>query len=676
MNERLKKLRDIIINGEHHRLRSEVCTFGLSSYRDTSLELHRRTAFRHQLMLEMQMPQFLEGERIAGLRTTADLPPVLSEAELESIKTEHFVHEQGRVCNITPDYASVIGTGLYGVMEKLKAARRAHPERSDYIDSCLISCQSVLDYADRLRMSAEAFGYYEIAKNLARVPAYPAATFHEALQSFRILHFSMWCEGDYHVTVGRFDKFMYPYYRADIDSGRLTREEALELLEEFFLTFNRDSDLYTGMQQGDNGQSIVLGGYDLRGNDEYNELSELCLEAALEMRTIDPKINLRVSDKTPLERYEFASKLTEVGMGFPQYSNDDVVVKGLCDLGYSPEDAANYVVAACWEFIVPGRGMDIPNIGALCLPDCVDKTLREYADADFEAFKAHLKLVVARETAKTAASHRSLFMCPAPFMSQFFEGRTDSGLDISQGCVYNNYGIHGTGFSNAADYMTSVEKMIYGGRISREEYIKMLDADFDGYEELREELLAIPKFGSDDDASNANANALMRYFSDACSRLTNERGGCYRAGTGSAMYYAFHGSEMSATGDGRRAGDYFAANYSPALGAKTGGPLNIIKSFTKPDLAAAINGGPLTLELSRGVTDMPEKLAPVVQSFVKLGGHQLQLNSVSREMLLNAEAEPDKYRELVVRVWGWSGYYTSLDEVYRKQILKRTEYEL
>jgi len=204
----------------------------------------------------------------------------------------------------------------------------------------------------------------------------------------------------------------------------------------------------------------------------------------------------------------------------------------------------------------------------------------------------------------------------------------------------------------------------------------MLDADYAGYEELRGTIQALPKFGSDNEQSNRNADTLLGFFSDACASLTNERGGKYRAGTGSAMYYAFHGGETGATGDGRKAGEYFSANYSPALGAETGGPLNIIRSFTKPNLGAAINGGPLTLELSQAVTELPEKLAPIVMSFIKLGGHQLQLNSVSREKLLAAEAEPDKYRDLVVRVWGWSGYYTSLDEVYRKQIIKRTEYEV
>lgn len=134
---------------------------------------------------------------------------------------------------------------------------------------------------------------------------------------FRIIHFTMWCGRNYHNTVGRFDQYIYPYLKADLDKGLYTEENALELLEEFFLTFNRDSDLYPGMQQGDNGQSLVLGGLNEDGSDSYNLLSELCLKACLELKVIDPKINLRVHEKTPLGTYILGTQLTKQGLGFP-----------------------------------------------------------------------------------------------------------------------------------------------------------------------------------------------------------------------------------------------------------------------------------------------------------------------------------------------------------------------
>ena len=164
-----------------------------------------------------------------------------------------------------------------------------------------MSVQAVLDFASRYAAAARAEGLADIADTLEKVPARPAETLREALQALRMLHYCMWCEGDYHNTLGRFDQYMYPYYRHDIDAGILTRDEAADLICEFFLSCNRDSDLYTGMQQGDNGQSMVLAGMLPDGRDGWNELSEICLKASAELCVIDPKINLRVSSKTPLE---------------------------------------------------------------------------------------------------------------------------------------------------------------------------------------------------------------------------------------------------------------------------------------------------------------------------------------------------------------------------------------
>ena len=204
------------------------------------------------------------------------------------------------------------------------------------------------------------------------MPRYPARNFREALQFFRILHFALWLEGNYHNTIGRLDKYIYPYLKKDIEDGVLDRNSALELLEDFILSFNKDSDLYSGVQQGDNGQSMMLGGTDENGNSVFNLLSELCLEASYNNKLIDPKINLRVGKDTPQEIYTKASHLTKAGLGFPQYSNDDIVIPALEKLGYEHKDACNYTVAACWEFIIPFVGADVANIGALSYAKAID----------------------------------------------------------------------------------------------------------------------------------------------------------------------------------------------------------------------------------------------------------------------------------------------------------------
>ena len=169
---------------------------------------------------------------------------------------------------------------------------------------------------------------------------------------------------------------------------------------------------------------------------------------------------------------------------------------------------------------------------------------------------------------------------------------------------------------------------------------------------------------------------LLNTFADAVQGLHNERGGIIRAGTGSAMFYIFHANELGATADGREAGVPLPANYAPSLNIRLNGPVSLIKSFSKPDLKRTINGGPLTIEFSDSVFTQAEsitKVAQLVRLFVQRGGHQLQLNTVNRERMLDAQAHPENYRNLIVRVWGWSGYFVELDKCYQDHIIQRVE---
>ena len=185
-----------------------------------------------------------------------------------------------------------------------------------------------------------------------------------------------------------------------------------------------------------------------------------------------------------------------------------------------------------------------------------------------------------------------------------------------------------------------------------------------------------PKVGNNDDRADKYAVWLLSAFSDSLKGLVNERGGTVRAGTGSAMFYITHAAELGATCDGREAGVPLPANYAPSLNIKLNGPVSLIKSFTKPDLSEVINGGPLTIEFSESVFTQDEaiaKVAELVRLFVQRGGHQIQLNTVNRERMLDAQKHPEDYRNLIVRVWGWSGYFVELDKCYQDHIIRRAE---
>ncbi len=666
MTERIEALKAYQWERKHHAFRHEE-RVDAAAYRQPDLPDFLRTAYRLKEALALETPVLFPGELIAFTRTVPNLPMIFTQEEWTEIAETHFIHEKGNVTNLSPDYGRLIATGLLALRQKLTD--------SPYHEAMRISIDAVLELTGRYADLAQQQGDEALALVLRRVPAYPARTFREALQSLRILHFCLWCEGEYHNTLGRLDQYLYPY----LENDTISDEEALELLEAFFLSCNRDSDLYVGMQQGDNGQSIVLGGVKPDGTDAYNRLSFLCLDASAELRLIDPKINLRVSKTTPLAVYEHGTRLTKLGLGFPQYENDDVAIPALTALGYDLADARNYAMAACWEFIIPHCAMEIPNIGALPFANLTDKVIREklpQARSMDELLEA-LTEEIQKSAAQTAAGIHDLYMIPSPYLSLFFDGCLENARDISLGNRYNNFGLHGTGLAPAADMLAAVEQVIFEEHQAPETLLAAMDANFDGYDGLLDELRnRCPKMGNNDDAADKYAVKLLNLFADAVKPLRNERGGLYRAGTGSAMFYIFHANELGATADGRKKGTPLPANYAPSLNVRLNGPLSLIQSFAKPDLGRVINGGPLTIEFSNTVFRSDEaitKVAQLVRSFVMLGGHQLQLNTVNRERMLQAQKHPENHRDLIVRVWGWSGYFVELDKCYQDHIIARTE---
>jgi len=667
MTEELKKLQ---WEGWHHSFRGPAKEEAAAAWRKPEMDDRRRTARRLCAALEAEKPVLFPGEIIAFTRTMSAMPMIYSPEEWEEIRKTHYIHELGNVSNLSPDYGRVIRTGLLALRERAEALCPGQPVTEE-IDA-------VLKLTARYAAAAREAGMTELAQVLDRVPARGAETFREALQSLRILHYALWCEGNYHNTLGRFDQYMMPWLEKDLAEGRETRESAGELVKAFFLACNRDSDLYPGMQQGDNGQSLMLGGMTPEGGDGYNLLSDLCLEACGELRLIDPKINLRVNRDTPPEVFEKGTRLTRLGLGFPQYANDDVVIPGLEELGYAEEDARNYTVAACWEFIIPGKGMEIPNIGALSFARVTDQTIRDHLAEcrNMEQLKEFLARAIREDVLRQMEERKNLYVIPSPFLSLFFDGCLENGRDISEGCVYNNWGFHGTGLAPAADMLAAADRMVLGGEMTAEGLIAAMDRNFEGTEKLREKLRHdCPKMGNDDGAA-PYAAWLLHTFAESVRDLRNERGGRVRAGTGSAMYYITHAEALGATADGREAGVPLPANYAPSLNIRLNGPLSLIRDFTVPELREAINGGPLTVEFSESVfsqEDAVKKVAQLVRMFIRKGGHQIQLNTVNREKLLDAQRHPENYRNLIVRVWGWSGYFTELDRCYQDHIIRRAE---
>jgi formate C-acetyltransferase len=260
-------------------------------------------------------------------------------------------------------------------------------------------------------------------------------------------------------------------------------------------------------------------------------------------------------------------------------------------------------------------------------------------------------------------------------------GTIGKAKDISEGGNSNNYGVHGTGLSTAADSLAAVKRYYFDEKsVSLEELMDALKNNFVGHEALQDKLRnEAPKMGVDDEEADAIGAALLESFAEGLRGKRNERGGIWRAGTGTAMYYIFHAKELPATADGRNAGEVLPANFTPSMFLRQRGPLSVMRSFSKPNLENAINGGPLTIELDESIfrnEESVEKLAMLIRSYIRLGGHQLQLNTLDRDRLLDAKAHPELHRNLIVRVWGWSGYFVELDECYQDHIIERIKYKL
>ena len=683
MDIRIQNLREYLLAGKHHAFRRTVDWHLAEEFAAVGTPPVLRRAIALEKVLAAETPQFLPGERIALLRTVANLPALFTEEEWPAMRKEHSFSEQGMPFNFTPDYPAVIARGLEAVradaMARLALAEAEDDaEGAEFLRAGIQSIDAVLDFAEKYRRSAEAQGLEEIAKTLAQVPRHGAHTTLEAMQSFRILHYALWCEGEYHNGAGRVDQWLYPYWKNDLENGLLTPGEAFGLLEEFFLSFNRDSDLYVGVQQGDNGQSLMIGGCTRDGQDAWNELSEAILKASCELKLIDPKINFRVNSHTSIERLELGARLTRAGLGFPQYSNDDVVLPALEKWGYAPEDARDYTVAACWEFVIPGVCHEFVNLDAISLPAALLKTMRISQATGKEEFLADFAKTLRGEAMVLLDRYANLSVLPAAFISMLCPIAVKAARNITEAGKYHNWGVHGTGFSVAADSLAALDEVVFRKReVSLTEFANVLEQNWKNAAALLAEVRnTAPKLGRNCPEADRALCDLARLWEQAWDGLRNSQGGIVRPGTGSAMYYIWHSRELGATPDGRLAGEPFSANYAPSLDVAVDGPLSVIRSFTAPDLEGVCNGGPLTIELHNSVFTAPDatrQVARLIAEFVRRGGHQLQLNSIDRDTLLDAQAHPEHHRHLIVRVWGWSGYFVELDKVYQDHIIRRTE---
>ncbi len=672
LSKRLCEMRRKTRRGEYRPFRVHHLPPELVEEDYRNLSPYRACARSFRRYAELEMPVILPGDRFFFTRTVdGKVPPGPGK----------------RIENLSPDWEILLREGLSGRLRtaraKLSGCRKGSTEH-DYFESTVEMLETAAVLSGRYAEAAEKAGDSEGARLLRRVPFYPAENLREALQSvfffFSMLHLT----GVTLLGFGRLDQYLAPYFRNDPEADGISRNEALELLSEFFLMLNRDSDLYGMVQLGDDGESVMLGGCGRSGENACNELTKLVLEAAFDVSMINPKINLRVDSRTPGELLVAGAGLTGRGLGFPQYCNDEAVIPGLCEFGYPVEDARDYTVAACWEFVVK-NGRDIPNRMSVNLPLAVDCAIRSALEKG-ESFEELLEQIAPEIRKRLPDFSRPETFFPNPLFSAFSGQCLERGKDLNAGGGdHYHCGCHGCGSSTAADSLAAVKKWVYDEKkIAPAALLDALERNYEGYDDIRDLLKShSPKTGNNDSESNRYLQFVFNAFAGVLGEIRDcGRGGRIRPGTGSAQNYALmtqmsRPDRLRATADGRRDGEYISSSLSPAPGVRARGILSILRTYGRLDYRKLCNGGPITLELSPSYfhsEDALLKTAQIIRAFVEAGCQQLQINTLDPELLREAQKHPENHRDRIVRVWGWSGYFVELDKMYQDQIIGRQAY--
>ena len=729
ITRRIESLRENMLYVSHDRFRQrEYLSIFNSQPIDKPIVVRKAMAFD---LLLRRMPVFIEDdELIVGGRTlflprendvkfwdldvkrNLDFAPDAETLAVEAPGLEFFPHYateaelaaarkfgigEGYVTShCTAGYAKVLSMGFGGIKAQAESRLMAVGSDSDqaaFLESVVICMDAashlVERYEKEVRRKANATSdpdrkgeLNNIAQILGKIRTEPASTFQEALQLLWLAHTMILIESYNLMALGRLDQYLWPYYMQDIESGSLTREQALELLACFFIKLNDTSDLHT-----DNGLNIILSGLKSDGTDGTNEFTWLCFDAFEMVKLTDPQINVRFHKDTPQNVIERTNRIEKLGPR-PMLYNDEPIIKAMERVGVSTEDARNYCIDACQDLMIEGKS-DFYAIFAghygihlLTIMERVVDRLPEYDS--FEEFYQALKNEIdtdIREFAEKANAIDEFLpnISPTPFLSATLDGCIETGKDKTEGgTVYNFTGFVGGGIINVANSLAAIKKLVYEEKVVDPVYlVEALKREFDGDASLQKLLRnRAPKFGNNDDYVDLLCRDVAEHFCKAVLKQKNPRGGSFVPG-----FFTHHqarlGKVVRSTPDGRRRGEPLAVSFSPSHGTDKKGPTAAVLSAAKIDQTLCPLGTSLDLMFHSGSVYDPEereKVMALATTYFDLGGMELQTNTVSADVMKAAQENPDQYRDLVVRVWGFNAYFVTLKKEYQEELIARTSY--
>ena len=592
-------------------------------------------------------------------------------------------------------------------------------ERNEELRAMDIACDAIIMYAGRHAEKLEAMAAEEkdakrkdelarMAAVCRRVPAHAPETFHEMLQHYWFIHLGVVTELNPwdSFNPGRLDQHLWPVYKKGTDEGNLTAEEAYELLGCFWVKFNnhpsppkmgvtaQESNTYTDFCL------INLGGVKPDGTDAVNPMTYTLLDVIKEMRILQPSSMVQVSRKNPDAFIHKTLDIVRTGFGQPSVFNTEAIIQELLRQGKSIVDARNGGASGCVETgafgtecywltgyfnlvkileVTLNNGFD-PRTGVQVGPKTGDpaefRTFEEFmlAYRDQISYFADIKVRGNNVIEKTFAIH-----LPVPFLSLLLEDCIARGKDYNAGGArYNTTYIQGVGLGSITDILTSVKYNVYEQkRFTWNEMLTALRNNFEGAEQMQYDMIYnTPKYGNDDDYADAQAVAVFEYFHDAVSGRPTPRGGIHRINMLPTTSHVYFGNVTGATPDGRKAYVPLSEGISPFQGVDRQGPTAVIKSASKIDHLRT-GGTLLNQKFSPEFIEDEgsyQKLAALIRSYFSLDGHHIQFNVVSADTLRDAQKNPEMYRDLIVRVAGYSDYFNDLGEDLQNEIIRRTEH--
>ena len=694
MDERITRTRERILSADNR------CCFidreiALRECRSASLArpAYERYLFEFETVLAALSTPIDDDDVFAGRFATA-LWPYAGE---RFSRTPGGIESEG---HISWCWEKILTGGAVSLVEEVEEAAQRHPTFNTrfFANSSRRAVNAVAAFAGRwsaaLRSRAEKAtdptvksAFERAAAALEVVPYRPAYDFFSALQGIYFWHMiaSGVC-GSRDFALGRMDQYLLKFYKKDLAAGKITREEAVNLLAHFFLKTNELCGTATDDYNASptpcfaSKQYLTLGGRSVDGKCCFNELSEMIVEASRVAALPQPTLNFRLDPEMPEEVWQLAGRAAQQG-SLPNFFNDHLIRNTLVANGIAPEDAANFDFTACNRVNLPGR---LYNIMSRIdhFNDNTEWFIRALhnvaAPATTDEILAEFKEIARQEMRKYAREVNNLFSDGPAFRldSLIFDDCRSAACDVYQGGADRYRWQHHmfSGMATIADSLAALEEMVFhSGRFSYREFLSIVDGNFAGNEALRAEIIkSVPKFGNDDDRVDRFARQAADTLLDAMEEIGKETGFLMFGSFYSLRCHIDFGRKLPATPDGRLAGEPISENQSPVYGTDLAGPTAVLRSVAKLPLQRTVCGG---LNLKFGCVLSRERAAALVKAYFKMGGLHIGMTMVTRDTLEKARLHPEEYRTLCVRKFGFSEYFVALSPEYQQEIIDRTEYQ-